>query len=186
MCSMSICFAKEQNIPKNWDLLISKNQISEKIQEVAEKLNKDYKGKDVVLVMVMKGSILFVSDLMREVSPHLTLEYIRCRSYYGGTERKKLLVEGVEKLHLQDKHVLVVDDIFDSGNTLTQVVTQIQKLKPASLQTLVLLNKKTGRRLKDAIVPDFSLFEIRDVFVVGYGLDFDEKFRGLDAIYYIK
>ena len=189
MCSMSICFAKEQNTPKNWDLLITKNQIAEKIQQVAKKLNTEYEGKELVFVMVMKGSILFVSDLMREVNPDLILEFVRCKSYYVGEEREKrkeLIIEGVDKLNLRDKHVIVVDDIFDSGNTMTQIMQKLQKLKPASLKSLVLLKKKTGRRLKNAPDPDMYLFEIKDVFVVGYGLDFDEKYRGLEGIYYIK
>lgn len=187
MFSFLSCFAKEQKIPDNWKLLLSKKQITEKLQKAAKKINSEYKGKELAVVMVMKGSLLFVSDLLRQLHPHVTLEFIHCQSYYGGMEKKQLQVDGIEKLkNLQGKHILVVDDIFDSGNTLTQVMKDIEKIKPASLKSLVLLKKKMKKRSPSMIQPDIALFEIKDVFVVGYGLDFEEKYRGLDGIYYIK
>ena len=166
---------------------ISKEQIQEKIKIVAAQIDQEYGEEEVVIVMIMKGAFVFAADLLREIkNPYATIDFIQCRSYgKNGTKRGELLVLGVDRLDLEGKNVILVDDIFDSGNTLTQTVKAFEKKNPKSLKTLLLLTKR-AKKIPEAIAPDISLFEIEDKFVLGYGLDYKEFYRGLDSIYYIE
>lgn len=163
-------------------VLIPKKEILSKIKKVAKELNKEYKNKEIVLVMIMKSSLRFVSDLIPHLKDPLIVEYIGCISFKKNSlERKKLVISNLKNLNLKDKHVLLVDDIFDSGVTLSAVADQIIKKNPASLKTLVLLYKKSKK--ETAFLPDKFLFEVEDNFVLGYGLDYKENYRGLKHIY---
>lgn len=164
------------------ELLIPHAAIQERIQAVSELLNTDYAGKEVVLIMVMKGSVCLVADLMRHIHVPCTLECVQASSYgMHGTKAGALTVTGVDALDLTNKHVLLVDDIFDTGNTLKTIASRIQEKKPATLKTLVLLCKKVQRAM--SFVPDYVLFELDNLFVVGYGLDYKGHYRGLPGIY---
>ncbi len=171
----------------NLKLMISQEDIKSKIVEFAEKIDDEYKNKEIVFLMIMKGSFVFTSDLIREIKTPFSIETISCSSYgLRGKERGELTIRGLERLDLKAKHVIVVDDIFDSGTTLFSVVKEVEKQKPASLKSLVLLVKKTDRRLKNVNLPNYVLFEIPDKFVVGYGLDYKEYFRGLKGVYSVE
>lgn len=162
-------------------LMISPEMITQKIKVTAQLLDKEYQEKELVIVMIMKGAICFVADLIRELTIDVSVEYIRCSSYgQGGTQQGALTITDVEKLDITSKHILLVDDIADSGKTLAAVVPMLSKMNPTSLKTLVLLEKQ-----RDNVVfhPDWSLFKIEDKFVVGYGLDYKEHYRGLKGIY---
>jgi len=164
-------------------LLISKEQIDSRIKEVAQQIDQEYQGKEIVLVMVMKGAIFVTADLMSEIKVPCTLEYVKASSYgQNGTVNGALKLKGIEDLSLKGKHVIVIDDIFDTGTTMTAIKNQLLLQEPASLKTLVLLVKNRPRSL-DAIVPDYVLFPIEDEFVVGYGLDYKEQHRGLKGVY---
>jgi len=167
------------------ELLISPEMIEQKVKSTAKMIDEEYHGKEVVIIMIMKGSIFFVSDLIRELTIDTTLEYISCSSYgQRGTSRGELIISDIDKLSITSKHVLLVDDIADSGQTLASVVAILKGVKPTSLKTLVLIEKK-----KEKICdfhPDWSLFEVEDNFVVGYGLDYKECYRGLRGIYILK
>jgi hypoxanthine phosphoribosyltransferase len=164
------------------ELLIPEEAIFEKILEISESLNNEYDGKELFIVAIQKGSLCLVADLIRHLNTPNDVEFIRCASYgSGGHLRGTLRITGLEQLKLEGKHVLIVDDIFDSGNTLTAVLTRIQEIKPASLKTLVLLSKRVPRKMP--YQPNYVLFEIEDRFVVGYGLDYKEHFRGLKGVY---
>ncbi|MBI5274026.1 MAG: hypoxanthine phosphoribosyltransferase [Chlamydiales bacterium] len=168
----------------NLTLLLSKEEIALKVQEIAKALNKTYKGEKLTIVMVMKGSFFLTADLVRYLEMPVVIEYIRAGSYgYRGTSRGELVIQGIEDLELQGKHVLVIDDIFDSGLTMQGITTQIQKKNPKSIKSLVLLFKNVNRSM--TYVPDYFLFTIQDQFVVGYGLDYKEQFRNLPDIYSI-
>lgn len=167
---------------ENFELLISEAEIRKRIAEVARVIEQDYKGEEITVVMVMKGAICIAADLMRELSLPLVIEYVSASSYgMRGIERGELAVEGLDKIHISSKNVLLVDDIYDSGATLMHLISTCKMKNPKTLKTLVLLSKKIKRDL--SYIPDYVLFEIENQFVVGFGLDYNERYRGLRGIY---
>lgn len=165
-----------------FELLIPEEAIRKRIQEIARTLEADYEGKEILLVMIMKGSLLLVADLIRALQIKVCIEFVSCSSYgESGTVRGRLRVNGLEQINAEGKHILVVDDIFDSGHTLLGVIDRLQKMQPESMKTLVLLSKRVPRNVP--YQPDYVLFDIEDRFVVGYGLDYKEHFRGLPGVY---
>jgi hypoxanthine phosphoribosyltransferase len=166
--------------------LIDKQEIAAKIHDTAIQLKSDYAGKDLVIVMVLKGAICFVADLIRELDLPLDIETVQCSSYgANGTHRGELRVLGIDSLQIHNRDVLVVDDIFDTGHTMLALVDQLGKLQPHSLKTCVLLNKVDVPKITD-YRPDYVLFDIKNYFVVGYGLDFKERYRGLSGVYVLE
>lgn len=166
--------------------LIDKNLIAVKIRETAAQMKIDYCGKDLVIVMVLKGALCLVADLIRELDLPLDVETVQCSSYGArGTERGELQVIGVERLQIHNRDVLLVDDIFDSGHTMATLLTELQKKHPRSIRTCVLLNKNNVPKITD-YRPDYVLFDIDNLFVVGYGLDFKERYRGLSSVYVLE
>ena len=162
--------------------LIDKAQIAEKVHEVALQVQRDYAGKDLVIVMVMKGAICIVADLIRELDLPLDLEYVQCSSYgVGGIHRGELTIIGLDRLKIHNRDVLVVDDIFDSGHTLSALTEALKEKGPRSIRSLVFL-KKNVSHITD-LRPDYVLFDIENLFVVGYGLDYKERYRGLEGVY---
>lgn len=162
--------------------LIDKNQIAQKVHEAAAQVQRDYTGKDLVIVMVMKGAICIVADLIRELDLPLDVEYVQCSSYGArGIERGELQVIGLERLKIHNRDVLIVDDIFDSGHTLSTLTDALKEKGPRSLKSLVFL-KKNVSHITD-LRPDYVLFDIENLFVVGYGLDYKERYRGLGGVY---
>lgn len=154
----------------------------DKIAEIALKLESEYRGKELTIVMIMKGAICLVADLIRHLQIPCSIEFIQTSSYgQRGTKRGELAIFGLENIQLAKKHVLVLDDIFDSGATLTEVMKRLKAQEPKSIKSLVLLSKKVPR--KTEYNPDYVLFEIEDRFVVGYGLDYKEHYRGLPGVY---
>ncbi|KAG6559472.1 Hypoxanthine phosphoribosyltransferase [Candidatus Rhabdochlamydia oedothoracis] len=164
------------------DLLISMDEIQDKIAKIAVQLEADYKDQEIVIVMIMKGAICLVADLIRAISLPCVVESIQASSYHGKT-RGNLQIKGLEALDLLAKNVLLVDDIFDSGNTLFQVYQALAEKKPKSLKSLVLLSKNVSDL---EYRPDYLLFSVENRFVVGYGLDYKEYYRGLKGIYLFK
>ena len=164
------------------DLLISHQEIQNKILEVGEKLHQEYGKEEVVVLMVMKGALCIGSDFIRLTKLPCTVEFIQASSYgQGGTKRGELTLQGFDKLNIENKHVLVIDDIFDSGATLSGIVEQLKKKHPKTIKSLVLLLKNAPKVTNYS--PDYALFPIDDEFVIGYGLDYKEFYRGLDGIY---
>ena len=162
--------------------LISPDQIAKRIQELAVQLNARYVNEELSLVIIMKGALFFAADLMRKLTVPCTLDYIRASSYgERGQKRGELNIIGLEELKLSGKNVLVIDDIFDSGNTLSQIAQALQKQHPKTLRTIVLLKKNVKRQTE--YLPDEYLFEIEDAFVVGYGLDYKEHYRELPGVF---
>ncbi|MBS3904307.1 MAG: hypoxanthine phosphoribosyltransferase [Simkania sp.] len=164
------------------ELVIPEETIVERIIEVAEQIDREYEGKELLIITILKGSICLVADLIRQLNGPNIVEFIRCSSYgASGHVRGRLRITGLDQLEVEGKDILLIDDIFDSGHTLTAVFSRLQELKPASLKTLVLLAKRVPRKVP--FQPHFVLFEIEDRFVVGYGLDYKERFRGLKGVY---
>lgn len=169
--------------------LITSHEIQSAIKRTAEEISRDYKGKSLTLVMIIKGAIHLTSDLMRNLTIPATLEYIQASSYgQNGTTPGKLSLFGIERLNLAGKDVLVVDDILDTGETLYETTCELRKQCPASLKTLVLLKKfpsdpKKHDPLNMKKYSDYPIFSIGNEFVIGYGLDYKEKFRELPDIW---
>ena len=173
----SVCFADDQ-----LELLISPEAISEKIRQVSEQLNHDYQGKDLTLIMVEKGGICITADLMREIKVPFTLECIKASSYgENGMISGTLTLSNINNLNLESKDVLIVDDIFDTGKTMVGIIEQLKLKNPNSIKSLVLLAKSVNR--KTTYEPEYVMFNIENRFVIGYGLDYKEYYRGLPGIY---
>jgi hypoxanthine phosphoribosyltransferase len=167
---------------QNFQVLISKDQIDHRVKEVAQQINQDYQGKEIILIGVLKGAIYVAADLMSAITVPCTIEFVQASSYgQNGTIAGDLTLRGLDNLSLKDKHVILVDDIFDTGRTMTRIKEQLLLQEPASLKTLVLLLKNRPRSI--SAVPDYVLFPIEDEFVIGYGLDYKELYRGLPGIY---
>ncbi len=166
---------------QDFKLLLSKEQIDSRIKEIAAEINHEYAGKEIVLVMVMKGAIYLTTDLMREITVPCILEYVKASSYGLGMVSGELTLQGIDNLSLQGKHVIIIDDIFDTGKTMTAIKEKLLLQQPASLKILVLLLKNRPRTI--TTIPDYVLFPIEDEFVIGYGLDYQEHYRGLPGVF---
>ncbi len=162
--------------------LISKEQISEKLHETALQIKSDYANKDLVVVMVLKGSLCLVADLIRELDLPLDVQVVQCSSYGArGTQRGELSVFGLDRLNIHNRDVLIVDDIFDSGHTMNVLIDKLGEKQPRSIKSMVLLAKDVPHVTDYR--PEYVLFDIENLFVVGYGLDFKERYRGLTGVY---
>lgn len=170
---------------KNFTQYLSRHEIDVAIKGVAEKLNADYKGKKVLLVCVLKGAYVFCADLMRQLDLDADVEFVRLSSY-GRALRSSGTVTILKDISadIRDKHVLIVEEIIDSGRTLRFLFDRLKASNPASVEIVTLLDKK-AKRVTDVPVKYVGR-EIDDQFLVGYGLDLEEKSRNLPDIYYLK
>jgi hypoxanthine phosphoribosyltransferase len=174
-----------KSVLSSFEKLISRQQIEEKIEILARQIDEDAKGEELTMIMVLKGGLLIGADLIRKIKSPCVLECIQTSSYgKQGTHRGKLKIHGLDKLEITGKNVLIVDDIFDSGATLSTLVEKISALNPKKLRSAVLLLKKT-EHVTD-YRPDYVLFEIENRFVVGFGLDYKEYWRGLSDIFAVQ
>ncbi|GMU19326.1 MAG: hypoxanthine phosphoribosyltransferase [Candidatus Babeliales bacterium] len=170
----------------NFSPLITRDQIAERVVSLGRKIDAIY-CKDsqtpLVILTVMKGAMIFAADLIRAIQmPNTELQFIQASSYgHNGTQAGQLTIRGVDQLTIENKHVLIVDDIFDTGVTISKIKAQILEKNPASIKSLVLLRKLGKSKVKET--PDFFGFEIPDKFVIGYGLDYKECYRGLPSIW---
>ncbi len=189
---LTICLLKaailpaESMDPLKLRPLIEKEQIAEKVKETATQITLDYQGKDLVIVMVLKGALCIVADLIREIDLPLDVQTVQCSSYGArGTERGELTVIGADLLKIHNRDVLIVDDIFDTGHTMVTLIDTLKEQNPRSIKTCVLLNKQDVPKITD-YRPEYVLFDIANLFVVGYGLDFKEQYRGLSGVYVLE
>ena len=156
-------------------VLISEEEVDARIRELGEKISKEYEGKQIHLICVLKGGVFFMCELAKRITVPVSMDFMCVGSYGDGTKLAKDLDESIE-----NKEVLIVEDIIDSGNTLYYLMDVLRQRKPASLRLCTLLDKP-DRRVKDVHV-DWTGFEIPDEFVVGYGLDYAQKYRNLPYI----
>ncbi|MCM1063337.1 MAG: hypoxanthine phosphoribosyltransferase [Eubacterium sp.] len=162
-------------------VLLSEEMVDARIQAIGEQISKDYAGKQVHLICVLKGGSFFMCELAKRITVPVSLDFMSVSSY-GGDTKSSGVVRIVKDLDesLKDKHVIVVEDIVDSGRTLSYLLEMLQDRGPASLRLCTLLDKP-DRRVKEVFV-DYTGFEIPDQFVVGYGLDYDQRYRNLPYI----
>lgn len=161
-------------------VLITEEQIEERIKVLAREIEKDFHGRELVVVSLLNGTVMFLADLMRHLNLPLRLDFLGVSSYGTGTESGELVYTKELRLDVRGRDVLLVDDILDTGKTLRHVLPKLRALKPRRIKVCVLLDKPS-RRIEN-VHADYAGFEIPDYFVVGYGLDFAERYRNLPFV----
>ena len=162
-------------------VLISSEEIAKRIKEVAAQLDADYKVKMPIAICILKGSVVFFADLIRAMETPVTVEFMKVSSYgFGTTSSGKLSVSLDILSNIEGKDVLIVEDIIDSGHTMYALKNMLKTRNPASLRIITLLDKP-ARRVSE-ISADYTCFEIEDEFVIGYGLDYAERYRDLPYV----
>lgn len=163
------------------EVLFTKEQIAEKVKELGKQITKDYEGKELILVCVLRGASVFFSDLIREIDTDFVIDFLATSSYGASTK-----TSGEVKLTkdlatpVAGKHVIIVEDIVDSGLTLKYVKRMLEARNAESVKICSILDKPEGRRTE--LVPDYFGFTVPNVFIVGYGLDYAERFRQLPEV----
>lgn len=163
--------------------LIDAPTLADRIKQLARQITADYEGREILAIGVLKGAVLFYADLIRQINVPVTLDFIQAKSYQGRTSSSgevRLMSEPEYFDRMQNKHVLIVEDIVDSGVTVQYLRKVLLDKKPASLTTCTLLDKPARRRIQVPV--EYVGFTIPNVFVVGYGLDHAEKYRNLPYI----
>ncbi len=167
------------------EVLFSRADIEKKVCELAERISRDYRDRDLIVIGVLKGAFIFMADLIRNLSIPTTVDFMRLASYGSGTESSgRITVSKNIETSITGRDVLVVEDIVDTGLTLTYLVEMLKESKPNSLKVCAFLDKRMKRKVP--FEADYVGFSMDDGFVVGYGLDFDERFRYLPDVYVIK
>lgn len=164
----------------------SEEQLANIVSSLGKQISEDYKDKNLLLVSVLKGSVIFMADLMRAITVPCEIDFMCVSSYQNGTKSSGVvkIIKDLD-INLEGKDVLIVEDILDSGRTLSYLKTIIEGRNPSSIKICTLLDKPERRVVPD-LVADYSGAEVPDEFVVGYGLDYDEKYRNLPYIGVLK
>ncbi len=161
--------------------LLTEEEISQKVKELAEYINRDYPDGELLVVGILKGCFVFVSDLVRKLNADVKVHFIQVSSYGDGTVSSgKIQIKKDLDVDIAGKHVLLAEDIIDSGNTLSQLIPLLKERRPASVKVCTLLSKPSRRQVE--FEADYTGFEIPDEFIVGYGLDCGEAYRQLPYI----
>lgn len=168
--------------PKNSRVYINTQQIQEAIQMLAKNIMANYRGDNPLLLCVLNGSFLFFSDLVKELEIPLEVGFLKAKSYVGTESTGKVEVNTLD-CDITDRRVILVEDIVDTGLTITKILEHLSSLNPKSVEVATLLDKPSRRKVE--VVPEYVGLTIRDAFVIGYGLDLDGKYRNLKDIYII-
>ncbi|HSG32117.1 MAG TPA: hypoxanthine phosphoribosyltransferase [Thermodesulfobacteriota bacterium] len=166
------------------EILISEAELKDKTAQLGSKISQDYKGLNPVFITVLRGSIIFVCDLIREVKIPISLDFLSVSSYSGQSHTGVVRIIKDLDENIENKHVILIEDIIDTGLTLNYIVSMLQERKPTSIKVCALLDKKV-RRIIDIPI-NYKGFEIPDEFVVGYGMDYNQKYRNLPFIGVLK
>lgn len=164
--------------------LISKEKIEKRIEELAEEISRDYEGKNIEFIVVLKGAAIFAVELAMKVKPNIRFDFIEISSYSGTESTGILKVNKDLKVDIEGKDVLIVEDIIDTGRTLSYLKEYLLSKNPNSLKICTLVSKPS-RRIVDVPI-DYNGFEIEDKFIVGHGFDIDEDYRNMPYIGYIE
>ena len=160
--------------------LLTREEVEKRIKELAKEIEKDYQGKELVVIGLLKGSIVFMSDLIKEINLPLVIDFMSVSSYSGTTSTGVIKVSKDTTIDLKDKDILIVEDIIDTGLTLSHVKKLFQDRGVKSLKVCTLLDKPSRRAVE--MKGEYVGFEIPDEFVIGYGLDYDQYYRNLPYI----
>ena len=162
-------------------VLISEENVQKRIDEVAAQINKDYNGESIILLGILKGSVFFMTDLAKRLTMPVQMCFMDVSSYYDGTESAGDVKINLDlDISIKNKHVLIVEDIIDTGRTVYMLMDRLEHRKPSSIKLAALLNKPVRRDFE--INVDYVGFEIPNKFVVGYGLDYAQRYRNLPFI----
>lgn len=173
----------EQNIQ---EILLSEAQIQERIAELGKILSEDYRDKDPIIVGVMKGVVIFYADMIRKINVPCQMDFMWISSYEGTNSSGSVVVKRDVSTDIKGRHVLILEDIFDTGNSLSFVYNHLMAKEPASLKICTLLDKPSRRKPGVTLEADYVGFTIPNAFVVGYGLDYNEYYRNLPYIGVLK
>ena len=166
-------------------VLVSEEELAKTVKMLAEKINEDYKDKELLLVIILKGSLVFATDLMKHLTMPVTLDFMQVSSYGSGTESKGFInIKKDLSVDIEGKNVLIIEDIIDSGNTLHKLKELLKTRNPESVRICTILDKP-DRRVTDVVV-EYSGIVIPDEFAIGYGLDYNEYFRNLPYVGVLK
>ena len=166
------------------NLLLSREQIASLVQGLADQISKDYNGRELVMVCILKGAFVFLSDLVRYLKIPVKIDFVRLASYGSGMKSSgNIEITKDIELPIEGKDVLIIEDIIDSGHTLQFLKDRIILSNPHSVKICALLDKKARREVE--MEADYLGIEVDDVFIVGYGIDFNENYRYLPEIYYV-
>jgi hypoxanthine phosphoribosyltransferase len=164
--------------------LLSRKEIASIVRGLARQISKDYKGRELVLVCILKGAFMFLSDLVRQLKIPVQIDFVRLASYGAGMETSRMIeiTKDIET-PVEGKDVLIIEDIIDSGHTLQFLKERLTLSNPRSVKICALLDKRARREVE--IEADYVGKEVENLFVVGYGIDFNETYRDLPEIYYV-
>ena len=166
-------------------ILFTEEQIAKRAKEIAAQIDKDFEGEEVILLMTLKGSILWIGDIMKNLTVNTKLDFISASSYGASTTSAGVVkIKFDPEINMYNANVIVVEDIVDTGNTLKYVLGKLEDRGPKCVKVCTMLNKES-RRTAD-FHADYVGFEIDDLFVIGYGLDFDQRYRNLPYISYLE
>ena len=164
------------------EILLTEEQIKTRIAELGKELTADYAGKDPIIVGVLKGVVVFYADMIREIKTHCEMDFMWISSYAGTNSTGKMEVKRDIASDIKGRHVLILEDIYDTGNSLDFTYRHLMSREPASLKICTLLDKPERRRPGITLKPDYVGFTIPNAFVVGYGLDYNEHYRNLPVL----
>ena len=168
------------------EVLISEQQIQDKVLELAQQISEEYEGKNPVFVGVLKGVVMFFGDFVKRVSVPCQIDFMWISSYQGSSTTGNMCVKKDVSADLEGRHVVILEDIFDTGNSLEFTYHHLLSKEPASLKICTLLDKPERRNPAVTVKPDYTGFVIPNEFVVGYGLDFNEYYRNLPFVGVLK
>lgn len=172
-------------VPARWQkevesILITDEAIARRLRQMAREIQRDFADRELVIVSLLNGTVMFLADLIRHLSLPLRLDFVGVSSYGAGTQSGQLVFTKELRLDVRGRDVLLVDDILDTGKTMVRVLEKLRPLRPRRIKTCVLLNK-AARRIEN-VEADYVGFEIPDFFVIGYGLDYAERYRNLPFV----
>ena len=167
-------------------ILLTEEQIQNKVKELGEILTAEYEGKDPIIVGVLKGVAIFYADMIRQIKVPCQMDFMWISSYSGTHSTGNMMIRQDLSADIKDRHVLILEDIFDTGNSLDFTVKHLQSRGAASIKICTLLDKPERRNPRVTLKADYTGFTIPNEFVVGYGLDYDEKYRNLPYIGVLK
>ena len=167
-------------------ILVSEKEVEEISQRIADQISKDYEGKNLLLLCILKGSVVFMGDLMKKVSIPVQIDFMKVSSYGSGTQSKGVIdiILDIRRRDIDKCDIVIVEDIIDSGKTLSYLTKYLLEKGARSVKTCTLLDKPSRREVD--FTPDYVGMEIPDEFVVGYGLDYDENYRALPYVGILK
>jgi hypoxanthine phosphoribosyltransferase len=185
----SLNTAQARTVPAPWRrevdrILITQEEIARRVRRLSADIERDFRGREMVVVSLLNGTVMFLADLIRHLSLPLRLDFIGVSSYGAGTTSGEMIFTKELRLDVRGRDVLLVDDILDTGRTMKRVLAKLRQLRPRRIKTCVLLDKPARR--VERIQADYVGFRIPDLFVIGYGLDYAERYRNLPFVGVLK